>query len=365
MMVWPVNDDTKIIAEISRKVLIIGPDYKDHRGGIGAVLSVYSKYFEVFKFICTHRSASILLRIFIFFISLLKLLLKLLTDRQVRIIHIHGASYGSFYRKFIVFIICKTFRKKIIYHIHGGEYDLFIGRSGIISNKMIRYMIENSDYLIALSMSWKIFFESNFTVKEITILPNIIEPPLRKVQARTTSKIKFLFLGRIGDGKGIYDLIEVIQKRKNYYLDHMELYVGGDGESEVLSDLVRKYGLSEIVTYKGWIKGKEKNSLLNDADIFILPSYNEGLPISILEAMSYNKPVISTKVGGIPEIVKNHVNGILINPGDHRELENAIDFFITKPWFIELYGNASMEIVKDYFPQAVIPRIEKIYNLLL
>lgn len=360
-----MNDDFKISVEISRKVLIIGPDYRDHRGGIGAVLSVYSKHFEVFNFICTHKSVSIVHRIFIFFISLFRLLLRLLIDRQIRIVHIHGASYGSFYRKFIVFIICKIFKKKIIYHIHGAEFDLFIRRSGIISCKMIRYMIEGCDYLIALSISWKIFFESNFTVKEITILPNIIEPPLRQVQARNTGKVKFLFLGRISDRKGIYDLIEVVQKRKDYYLDRMELYVGGDGESDVLCGLVRENGLSEIVTYKGWIKGKEKDILLNDTDIFILPSYHEGLPVSILEAMSFSKPVISTKVGGIPEIVKNHVNGILINPGDQKELENAIDFFITKPWLIELYGKASLDIVREYFPQAVIPKIEKIYNSLL
>lgn len=358
-------DEIIINDEISGRILIVGPDYKDHRGGVGAVLDTYSRYFTNFRFICTHKSISVFGRIFLFLGSLFKLTFRLILERNVRIIHIHGASYGSFYRKFIVFLIGKTFCKKIIYHIHGGEYDFFFTRSGAITKKMVRYMIENSDCIITLSESWRIFLDSCFKIHNLHIVQNIIEPQEGHNKIKRADLVRFLFLGRIGDRKGIYDLLDVIQKKRTKYMNKIELNIAGDGEYEVLQDWISKYRLSGMVKYFGWVKGDEKKELIKESDIFILPSHNEGLPVSILECMAFNKPIISTKVGGIPEVVKDHVNGILISPGNLEELENAIDFFLSNPELIEQYGNASLEIVKDYFPSSVIPKLNKIYSTLL
>ena len=100
-------------------------------------------------------------------------------------------------------------------------------------------------------------------------------------------------------------------------------------------------------------------------DVFVLPSYNEGLPISILEAMSYNLPIISTKVGGIPEILKNEYNGYLINPGDLIALENAISALINNPSKRKLQGKRSGEIVKSFLPEQVIRQLDYLYKELL
>lgn len=104
---------------------------------------------------------------------------------------------------------------------------------------------------------------------------------------------------------------------------------------------------------------------MNWADIYILPSYNEGLPIAILEAMSYTHPIISTPVGGIPEVVKDHQNGILVEPGNLEQIKEALLFFIKHPEVIESYGQKSYEIVQPYFPENVFLQLKKIYYDLL
>ena len=96
-----------------------------------------------------------------------------------------------------------------------------------------------------------------------------------------------------------------------------------------------------------------------------MPSYIEGLPISILEAMSYGKPIISTNVGAIHEIVKNNENGFLISPGNLEQIEKSIKHFIENPQDIEKFGKVSAKMAEKYLPDSVILQLESIYNEIL
>jgi glycosyltransferase involved in cell wall biosynthesis len=99
--------------------------------------------------------------------------------------------------------------------------------------------------------------------------------------------------------------------------------------------------------------------------VYVLPSYNEGLPISILEAMSYGKPVISTSVGGIPEIVKPGYNGWLFKPGDHAALNLIMEEVLGNRERLKEYGNNSMKTTSNYTPKAVVKSLEKLYAKML
>lgn len=352
--------------KLSRKILTISSDYRDRGGGIDAVIAIYSKYFEIFNFIPTHKAGSALLKIYTFFIGLLKISYTLLRNRSIIIVHIHGSSYDSFYRKFICFVISKyIFRKKIVYHIHSGKFHLFFTQSKTNVKKMIRNIINNVDCLICLSESWKQFFEDNFNPKKVNVLPNIIDYPIIKDRNKDDKKIIFLFLGLIGSNKGIFDLIEVIKDNYHAFDGKIELIVGGNGEVDRLQNLIGKYQIAHIVKFVGWVQNEVKIQYLQDSDVYILPSYNEGLPISILEAMSYGKPVISTNVGGIPEVVKNNENGFLITPGNLEQIEQSMRYFMVNPQDIEKFGKISMELVKKHLPDSVFLQLENIYKEIL
>jgi glycosyltransferase involved in cell wall biosynthesis len=361
-----LENSIKISSDLSAKILTIGTDYHNHRGGVGAVIDVYSRYFEDFHFIASHKTGSVFFKCYIFLLSLGKIFSKLLFDKRIKIIHIHGASYGSFYRKYVVFVICKyLFRKKIIYHIHGGAYQKFFKNSNILAKQLIRNLLCNADVVLCLSQSWIEYFGQNFKTKRVLILPNIIDYPLINKSSVKSDMITFLFLGLICKEKGIFDLIEVIGKYRDQYQGKIKMIIGGNGEVQQLKELINKNHIEDVVEFLGWISSEAKPNVLNNSDVYILPSYHEGLPISILESMSYGKAIISTKVGGIPEIVGNEENGLLINPGDLEQIKQSLDFFVKNPGKIEEYGAVSNQKVQKYLPQSVLKELKEIYISLL
>ena len=172
-------------------------------------------------------------------------------------------------------------------------------------------------------------------------------------------------MGTIGNQKGTWDILDVIVKYKDELSPCFELLIGGNGDVKQLNDRIRKYNLSKIVTFIGWIRGKDKHEALLDSDLYLLPSYYEGLPISILEAMAYQLPIISTNVGGIPQIVKNFENGFLIQPGNQKELIDSLRYFISDRDKLITFGKKSEELINNYLPERVIEKLETIYQDLL
>jgi glycosyltransferase involved in cell wall biosynthesis len=361
-----MNSSPILSRRISQKVLTIGPDYKNHRGGIGSVIETYSAYYEKFQFIASYKVGSLFYKTYIFIRCVFSLFLQLVFNRNIRVVHIHGASYGSFYRKFILFLIAKfVFGKKVIYHIHGAEYHLFYSRSNLLIKKLITVFISRTDCVICLSERWKKYFKTIITTKRIEIVYNIVDYPIKSIIDKDRSILTFLFLGMICKRKGIFDLLEVISSDKEKYYGKIKLIIGGNGEVNKLQDIINKKHLNRIVEFVGWISHKEKANWLQKADIFILPSFNEGLPVAILEAMSYGQAIISTNVGGIPEIVIPEENGILIEPGNLIEIKAAIDFFIEHKEKAIQFGQESLHKVKKHLPDSVIPKLATIYESLL
>lgn len=348
---------------MKNKVLTIGPDYKTLKGGIASVLSVYAKYDNTFCFLPTYSSENNFINLLSFPFKYFNILLFIIMNPNYKIIHIHGASRISFYRKYILFLSLKyLLKRRIIYHIHGGEFHLFEKESNVITKKLIHHMINKSNLIICLSEEWKNFFLKTFNPKKVLILNNIISMPLLVNVLKKKNLLQFIFLGKIVEGKGIFDLLNTIHKNKEYLNNKIKLVIGGDGETKRLKEEIHKLNITNIVEYIGWISGEDKDKLLSESDINILPSYNEGLPISILEAMSYKMPIIATNVGGIPRVVKNEKNGILIEAGNYDMIFKSMKYFIENINKIEEYGNNSFDIVQDFLPKKVIKDLINIYN---
>ncbi|MFI2744576.1 glycosyltransferase family 4 protein [Zhouia sp. PK063] len=358
----------KIHNDISSRVLTIGSQYKNHRGGIGGVIDTYSKHFESFKYICSYGTTTSMFKIIINFLSAIyKTITCLIKDKEIEIIHIHGAARGSVYRKYILFKICKYFfNKKIIFHCHGSEMEKFYTNGSKFVKYICTNFFNNVDLILCLSPSWKEFFIKNFRPKDIVVLENIVEEAdLAKKRNTSSSVIEFLFLGAIGKRKGIFDLLEVLKENKSELEGKITLTVGGNGEVEKFTSFIAINKLETLVNFKGWISGKEKKDLLLTSHVYILPSYNEGLPISILEAMSYQMPIISTDVGGISEVVENNYNGCLIEAGDQEAIYKSLKLFIENPALVQEYGIHSERKVQPYYTKNVIPKLESIYTKLL
>lgn len=349
-----------------RNVLFIGPDYKNHRGGIGAVLSIYASNIDGFKFIPSFKAVGAIRKIAVFITSIFKLSAKLIFDKELEIIHVHGSHGASVYRKAAIIFMAKLlFSKKVIYHLHSSSFDLYYKNGNKLYRWLCNAAISRSDVLVALSNDWAKYYTDTFDPKRIVIIKNVIATPVKTNVRNNDLRLKFLFLGRIGERKGTFDLLEVIKMNKEVWNGTIKFLIGGDGETHKLVKLITEYQIDDIVTFIGWVSGDKKIHLLQTSDVLILPSYNEGLPISILEGMSYGLPIIASNVGGIPEVVFPDVNGYIVTPGNLKEIEVAVNSIISaNPEQLVNYKNNSLSIAEDYMPQKVIQQLAELYQTL-
>jgi glycosyltransferase involved in cell wall biosynthesis len=282
--------------------------------------------------------------------------------KGIKIVHIHGASRKSFVRKSIIIRFAKLMRRKVVFHCHGGEFKSYVAEVG--ESKVLN-VLSKCDAIVVLSQKWVDYFKGDLGLKNVFVINNIVEPAqLFDENLKPTKELKLLFLGAICDNKGIFDLLDVIATNKAEFIGRIKLYIGGNGEVERLQSVILQKQLAEIVEYVGWVTGEDKNRLLKDCNIVMLPSYIEGLPITLLEAMAYAKPAITTNVGGIPEVIESSKNGVIITPGDKKALYEAIRLFMDNPQLIAEYGNDGLNRVKDYYPQSVKNQLENLYKQL-
>lgn len=343
----------------SSKILTLSTNFTPPKGGIAQVVNVYSTFFKPFNHIATKKGERKLQKLLIGAIALFRLLNYLLF-KEIEIVHIHGASHSSFWRKRIFIRLSKIFGKKVLYHMHGAEFHLFYEKH----KDTVKKTVLKCDGIVALSNYWKDFFEHTIGYTNVYILENVVEPPVFITPVRK-KKCQFLFLGALGERKGIYDLLDVISSNKNKLCDHAVFHIGGNGEVERVKKIIKANGLENIVKFEGWVSGDKKAKLLSSSDVYLLPSYNEGLPISILEAMSYKLPILSTPVGGIPEVVEDGVNGLLVEPGDKKSLKRAILKMIEDHEFRKKAGEESYIKVQPHFPEQVKRKLNHIYGELL
>src|SRR5690606_38109808 len=296
--------------------------------------------------------------------SIFRLIRILTVDQEIEVVHIHGAAKGSLLRKSIMAAIARKFGKKVIYHSHGSELKDFYLRSSKFLRKRIAGFFEKVDLVICLSQEWKAFFCEHFSLKQIEVLENIVEEPGPDLISKPNQgfPLRILFLGLIGTRKGVFDLLEVLSKNKEEFEGKLIVSIGGRGETDKLESFVKDKQLEKLVHFEGWVTGIRKDELLKNADVYILPSYNEGLPISILEAMSFGLPIISTNVGGIPQVVNNNFNGFIIQPGDKDAIQKSLTFFLQNIDQIEVMGRNSRKIVEPFYAKNVIPKLKSFYS---
>lgn len=343
----------------TKNILTIGIDYRVVRGGVAAVENVYSTFYQPFNHVTTTVTNGQVKKLLVLCKAILQFLYWMLFHPEIKIVHVQGSVGASFWRKAIFIYIAKFFHKKVVWHMHAGRFAVFYQQH----RYAVRKVVNKNDVIIALSEYWKEYFKNEFPTKRVEIIKNVISAP--RVHKQQTGYFTLLFLGLLGKNKGIYDLLECIRDHKVEFQGKLKLYIGGNGEIEHVKQLIKEYGIADIVIFEGWVSGDKKIELLNKSDAYILPSYKEGLPISILEAMSYGMPIISTPVGGIPEIVSNGENGYLVEPGNKEDIYKAIISLLNDSDLRNRMGSVSLSRVGEHLPEYVEKQLETLYDSLL
>lgn len=158
------------------------------------------------------------------------------------------------------------------------------------------------------------------------------------------------FIGRVSEEKGVHDFLKVMWELLRLRYTVKGIIVGGGPDLEKAKKMSVEYGIEAAVEFCG-IKN-EVLPFLHKMDIFLLPSFREGFPLSILEAMAVGLPVISTRIGGIPEQLIENVNGFLVVPGDISKMVAFCIELIEKPWLRKNFGKRSRKIVEKMFKES-------------
>lgn len=337
------------------KVIMIGSN-NTVKGGITSVINQLLNYnwnnenIDMI-FLATFIDGNKISKMLFFLKGYIKFI-RIIFKENPDIIHIHMSHNGSFYRKLIIHKTCKLFKKKDIIHLHSSEFKEFYLNSNKLIRKIICNMLKEASSILVLGKKWNDFIIGIEPQAKTIILNNTIGlPEFKKIIQY--ENINILFLGVLVKRKGTKDLLFAANELNK--LGVLEQYsvkfiICGDGEEkEELVDYINKNNLSNYIKMVGWISGEKKSNYLKKSDVFVLPSYNEGLPISILEAMSYGLPIISTSVGSIDEAVIDNFNGYLIEPGDTNKLVLYLkEIIVNKDKRIN-FGLNSQKLVNDKF----------------
>ncbi len=343
-------------------VLFIGP--KNEYGGIGAVLRTYEKNIKNFNLIYSHKDQSTIDNIFYFIFTILKLNYFLIFNHKIKIIHVHSASKGSFIRKLFFSINAKLYRKKVVFHMHGGQFKAYYNQLKW-SKKFIKLFLNQLDLFICLTEDWATYFKYELGIKRVAILGNPIHINSNYNQKPSSDTLNLLFLGTIHSKKGIFDLIHYLGTNIYFKQQKIHLKIGGLGEVDRLNNLISDPFYKDQIQYLGFISGDQKYDVISSCDMFILPSYYEGLPVSILEAMGYGKPIIATNVGGVASVVKNNTTGWLFEAGQFGQLDHILDEIFQKKSQLNQYQINAYQTAMNFSCQNILTQLSNEYKKIL
>lgn len=313
-------------------------------------------------FIPTHIETNKYLLMAYFSIAYIRILGLILLGK-IDIAHLHVAERGSFYRKAFILQTLKRFGVKVILHHHGAEFDLFYNGLSGKRKEYVNKILRMADLNIVLSQRLVQMIKGKSPKAKVEVLYNAVNVPQTNPYDLQSHNV--LFLGRLGHRKGTYDLLEVIRKIDKELPSNVRFYLCGDGEVEEVKKKVEALGICHRIAHIGWIDGKQKEDFMKQSMMNVLPSYNEGLPMTILETMAHGIPNISTSIASIPEVLHDGENGFLITPGDVNTLCKRILQLIDDNSLRSRFSQESYKLVKCSFSlNANIKRLSRFYEIL-
>lgn len=313
------------------------------------------------RWIVTHDEGSLMRRLALAAKAWL-VLLSLLLRRRVAMVHSHMAMRGSFWRKSVLNATARRFGVPVLAHLHGSEFKDFFASLPPARQRRIVLEFESCAAVLVLSESWAEWVRSVAPGATVTVLPNYVRVPDQVPDTSGTSeRVVGLFLGVVGQRKGVFDLLPALAVALRS-APSLHLRLGGNGEIDRAQALARELGIADRVEFLGWVSGAAKEAELRRAHFYVLPSHNEGLPMSLLEAMASGLPVIATRVGGIPELVRDGRDGLLVDAGDTPALSGALVRMAEEAAWRSAAGTAGRErVVASYSAEAVLPRLDAAY----
>jgi glycosyltransferase involved in cell wall biosynthesis len=295
-----------------------------------------------------------LLLTFFIYIEYFYKLVKIRPD----IVHVHTCSYFGFIRSGFFLFLARPFPCRRILHLHNAIDTFYLeNKDRRFFGRLISWSMDQASEYVVLSeglgkwveqnigkkasVIWNACYSKNYMPHENDKETFIKNFPLAQ------GKTVVILIGGLDPNKGAFDLLEMVAKLNKQEREKLLFILPGKGDRTRAEAFIAENGLQEFVVIPGVIPEDVKNNLVRSSDIFTLPSYAEGQPIAILEAMSASLPIISSHVGSIPEVVEDGKSGFLITPGDLDSLKTHILTLACNPEMRVSMGKAGRKRIDE------------------
>ncbi|HEY7255629.1 MAG TPA: glycosyltransferase family 4 protein [Solirubrobacterales bacterium] len=277
-----------------------------------------------------------------------------------RIVHVHIAARGSFYRKTVVVEVAKAMRRPVVLQLHAGPGDLedFFDRLGPLRRRAFARAFGRADRVLSVSASAAEVLRERLADVEVEVVRNA-PPPAAAAErpAEPAAEPGILYLGGFADpakgGAVLLDALPALLERA----PAARVVLAGPGE---LDD-----GLPDRARWLGWLDEEAKARAFAGSEVFAMPSISEGLPVTLLEAMSHGLAIVATAVGGIGEILTADLDAVLVEPGDPDLLAAALASVVADPDRRRRLGAAAAERARRLADDDVYARLEAVYESVL
>ena len=331
------------------QVMVATPSATAGQGGVDRVMATLKGQLEregdtgvAAHFLPSRGSGSVLLSPLYAIAFCLRMIAARIRGK-VDVIHINLSSSGSTYRKLVIAGCARLLVIPYVLHLHGAEYQSFWQADGGLMDLWIRHMFEHASQVIVLGKVWRDFIARRApgAADQITIIPNATAAPTLPHRGGGDS-VHILFLGRIGDRKGVPQLGEALHRMRG--APGWRATIAGDGAVEAARAKAAELGLADRVSIPGWVGPNEVAELIASADILVLPSFAENLPVSVIEGMAAGLAIVATPVGAVEDIIVDGETGLLVPPGDVEALTLALTRLVESPQLRAQLGSNAVAV---------------------
>ena len=322
----------------NRRTVFLACPYGQVGGGMGSIMAYFaarrhdpSGRFDL-KRLESRGGGSLRLSPLFLALAVGRILLEGVRGR-LAVVHLNLAERGSVYRKAVLLAATKLAGGRVLLHLHAAQIVQFHGSMGPAGRSLLRWMFRSADHCVVLGEVWRAWVIDTFDVRpnKVSIIYNGVPATMpTRQKAGRNGGFNLLFVGNLLERKGVKDLLRAMAEPAMRTRE-IHLTMAGGGAVENYRAMAAALGVADWVTFTGWLSQDDVRSQIVNADTLILPAYDEGLPLVILEALASRTPVICTPVGSIPEVLQDGHTALFVTPGDECGIADAIVRLIDRP----------------------------------
>jgi glycosyltransferase involved in cell wall biosynthesis len=287
------------------------------------------------------------------------------TKAKAHVIHAHTALLQVLFPVYLMSLLGKT---PFIITVHGDDIRK-LRRMRIV--KLIqRFLLKKASYITCVSKEIQQILSGEYGLEndKLITIPNGYDDNLvSKVKAHNINgkENKIVFVGRLEQGKDPFTLIRAFKRISIRHEDAKLLIIGDGSLRESMETLCKELNIADRVFFYGHLSLEKVMALVADSNIYALTSLEEGLPISLIEAMALGRPIVATNVGGVPDVVEDGINGLLVPPRAPERLAQAMERLLNEPGLSLKLAKAASTSAKDYSWHNIVSMYEHLYETLI